>query len=170
MASTYYSRAESYSRSYNAMEAKRAGRMPLTRAAKYVAAEAGVTQKAAKVALQAVHDGEWHHVGKYATRVDYYDVAAALDVLMPARLAEREVRAVLADALAAEFESEREWENAWEVRGKVLRVLGDGLRAWGIPSRSRLIVFGASDEEEARQQSCKWGMFGRELPVVELHA
>lgn len=71
--STYYSRAGSYSRSYNAEVAESEGRAPMSRAMRVVAARYGCSQSTAKCALELLHDGEWHHVGKYANRVDYYD-------------------------------------------------------------------------------------------------
>ena len=71
--STYYSRAGSYSRSYNAEVAESAGRAPMSRAKLTVAAEFGCTQSIAQAALEMIHDGEWHHVGKYANAVNYFD-------------------------------------------------------------------------------------------------
>lgn len=64
----YYSRAGSYSRSYNAKCAERAGRMPATRAAK------AWGFKSARELRRWVTTNEWHHVGKYASMVYYYDV------------------------------------------------------------------------------------------------
>ncbi len=65
MRSTYYGRAQSYSRSYNAELAELDGRLPLTRfCAKY-----GL--RPSLVRLRG--SNEWHHVGKYATPIDYYD-------------------------------------------------------------------------------------------------
>lgn len=69
--SAYYSRAGSYSRSFNAEVAESEGRLPRTRAA----AALGVSPPAFDAGCKAagyVCD-EWHHVGKYASRVDYYD-------------------------------------------------------------------------------------------------
>lgn len=71
--STYYSRAGSYSRSYNAEVAEDQGRAPLSRAKLTVVAEFRCTQAAAAAALLHLHDGEWHHVGKFAACVDYFD-------------------------------------------------------------------------------------------------
>jgi hypothetical protein len=34
----------------------------------------GVTHKQARTILRAVGSSEWHHVGKYANQVDYYDL------------------------------------------------------------------------------------------------
>lgn len=69
--SAYYSRNQSYSRSHNAECAEHDGRLPRTRAASRL----GVSAKA--FAAGCAHCGytstEWHHVGKYATMVDYYD-------------------------------------------------------------------------------------------------
>lgn len=49
--------------------------MPLSRAKQAVAAEHNCTQAVAAAALALLHDGEWHHVGKYAARCDYFDTA-----------------------------------------------------------------------------------------------
>lgn len=73
--SAYYSRAGSYSRSYNAEVAESEGRAPMSRAKVTVAAEFGCSQSIAQAALNMLHDGEWHHVGRYANRVDYFDAA-----------------------------------------------------------------------------------------------
>lgn len=71
--STYYSRANSYSRSFNAEVAEDEGRLPLSRAKVEVAAQFGCSQSVAKVALEMIYSGEWHHVAKYANQVAYYD-------------------------------------------------------------------------------------------------
>jgi hypothetical protein len=70
---TYYSRAQSYSRSYNAERAEEEGRYPLTRAIRVVAARYGITKSAARKLLELSWQGEWHHVGKYANEINYYD-------------------------------------------------------------------------------------------------
>lgn len=62
-----------YSRSVRAALAEDGGKFPMIRAAKLVAEQLGCTQAAARIALELLHDGEWHHVGKYAQRCDYYD-------------------------------------------------------------------------------------------------
>ncbi len=73
MKCAYYSRNNSYSRSYNAERAEKSGRLPLTRAAKYL----GLSVAAFKGGCEAIgyQSNEWHHVGKYATQVAYYDTA-----------------------------------------------------------------------------------------------
>ena len=48
------------------------------RAAAAVKAAGGCTLKMAKAACEGSHDGEWHHVGKFAARVNYYSVNSAL--------------------------------------------------------------------------------------------
>jgi hypothetical protein len=79
----------SYSRSLNAESAEADGRMPMTRAIPVVAQAAGITQAEARRALVASHDGEWHHVSKFANRVDYYDINAAIAAAVgPERWAE----------------------------------------------------------------------------------
>lgn len=67
----YYSRNNSYSRSYNASNAEADERFPLTRAARFL----GISVKAFKSGCEYAKytTSEWHHVGKYANRVDYYD-------------------------------------------------------------------------------------------------
>lgn len=69
--SAYYSRAGSYSRSYNAEQAEQEGRLPRTVAARGM----GLSQAAFDAGCEAAGyvPTEWHHVGKYATPVDYYD-------------------------------------------------------------------------------------------------
>lgn len=71
MRSTYYSRANSYSKSYNAIIAESEGRYSRTVAAKKL----GLSIKAfdAGCAYINYRSTEWHHVGKYANAVDYYD-------------------------------------------------------------------------------------------------
>lgn len=71
--SAYYRRSGSYSRSYRAEVAESEGRAPMSRAKVTVAAEFGCSQSVAQAALNFLHDGEWHHVGKFANRVDYFD-------------------------------------------------------------------------------------------------
>ena len=79
MTATFFRRGRG--RSINAAIAESNERMPLTRAAQCVAAEAHITLALAKRALQITWDGEWHHVGKYAAETNYYDTQAALDWL-----------------------------------------------------------------------------------------
>ena len=69
--SAYYSRNDSYSRSANAESAEANGRYPRTRAA----AALGVSVKAFDAGCSAAgyHTHEWHHSGRYANAVDYYD-------------------------------------------------------------------------------------------------
>lgn len=61
-----------FSRSFNAQRAEQSGRMPATRAAKAWGFKSATTLK------EWVDSSEWHHVGKYATIVDYYDVESWL--------------------------------------------------------------------------------------------
>ena len=71
MTATYFRHGEG--RSIAARVAESDGRMPMSRAKVTVASEHGCTQVVAAAALALLHDGEWHHVGKYATRCDYFD-------------------------------------------------------------------------------------------------
>lgn len=74
----YYRRANSYSRSYRAHVAEDSGRHPLERAAKIIAEHSGASKAASKSFLVNNHDGEWHHVGKFANQVNYYDTSEHL--------------------------------------------------------------------------------------------
>lgn len=69
--SAYYSRNDSYSRSLRAELAEGDGKFPITRAAAHL----GVSVKAFKAGCDAMgyRTSEWHHVGKYANMVDYWD-------------------------------------------------------------------------------------------------
>ena len=75
MTATYFRHGEG--RSIAARVAESDGRMPMSRAKVTVASEHGCTQVVAAAALTLLHDGEWHHVGKYATRCDYFGTADA---------------------------------------------------------------------------------------------
>jgi hypothetical protein len=79
MKSAFYKRNNSYSRSYNATVAEYAERFPLTRAAAHL----GISVKAFKKGLEAaeITTNEWHHVGRYANRVDYYDVSYSSEIV-----------------------------------------------------------------------------------------
>ena len=93
--SAYYIRARSYSRSYNAHRAEEDGRMPLTRAVAYVAEHAVTTQAIARAVLLRRGTDEWHHVGKYAMPVYYYDAVSAVDwawAITPAATREQVLR------------------------------------------------------------------------------
>ena len=92
MGRVYYGQAgyEGCSRSTRAAEAEEDGRLPLTRAIPVVAARAGVTQKVARAALVATHDGEWHHTGNRARRTNYYSIDDAVRHLDPEFAAECE--------------------------------------------------------------------------------
>lgn len=69
-------------RSIGAIEAEQRGRLPLTRAIPVVARRAECTQKTARAALLATHDGEWHHTGNRARRTDYFSLDAAVAKIM----------------------------------------------------------------------------------------
>ena len=68
---TYYKANNSYSRSRNASLAEEEGRYPKTRAAQAM----GVNLKIFNMAIQngIISTDEWHHVGRYAAKVWYYD-------------------------------------------------------------------------------------------------
>ena len=86
---TYIRQGEGKSR--RARMAESHGVLPLTQAAKVVAVEIGLTQAAAKALLKLIGRTEWHHSGKYAKEVDYYDTEVTIDDV--AYLDEQEVRA-----------------------------------------------------------------------------
>jgi predicted RNA-binding protein Jag len=67
-----------FSFSVNAMRAIDEGRESMTHAKRLVAKQAGVTQRMAMQVLNLTHDGEWHHVSKYANKVHFYDVREAV--------------------------------------------------------------------------------------------
>ncbi len=69
------------SRSNRAVEAESNDRLPMTRAVAAIRKRAGCTARQAREACAAVGAAEWHHVGKYAARVNYYDVGAACNWL-----------------------------------------------------------------------------------------
>ena len=73
----YYSRNDSYSRSANAEAAEEDGRLPRSRAA----ASLGLSLAAFDAGSRAIGytPTEWHHVGKCANRVDYFDVPKIQD-------------------------------------------------------------------------------------------
>jgi hypothetical protein len=53
--------------------AEQQGRYPLTRAVAFLAKAHGITKAVAHEILGRVGSREWHHVGKYANRVYYYE-------------------------------------------------------------------------------------------------
>ena len=67
-----------FSYSSNAMLAMDEGRMTMTHAKKEVAETLHITQIKARRILELTHDGEWHHVSKYANRAPFYDVRKAV--------------------------------------------------------------------------------------------
>jgi hypothetical protein len=67
-----------FSYSTNALLAMDEGRMTTTHAKKEVAEILHITQVKARRILELTHDGEWHHVSKYANRVPFYDVRKAV--------------------------------------------------------------------------------------------
>lgn len=92
------------SKSLNARAAEADGRFPASRMAEVLRDKGlfrGVTPADIKA---AVHSGEWHHVGSYAARVDYY----GLDDVFQFR---RELRAAIAARKAKAAPAERRFEN-----------------------------------------------------------
>jgi hypothetical protein len=72
---TYFKKG--FVRSRNASVAEQDGKLPITRAVKILAKRCGVTQKKARAVLEKQGPSEWHHVGKFAQQIDYYDVEKA---------------------------------------------------------------------------------------------
>jgi hypothetical protein len=66
-----------FSRSVSAEEAEAHGRLPLTRAVDAVYerydCRGRITRSLIRSFLEQNWDGEWHHVGRYAARVQYYN-------------------------------------------------------------------------------------------------
>jgi len=91
--STMYS-GNTNSKSLNARQAEREGRYPATGMAETLRAKGLFKGVVAADIKAAVHSGEWHHVGAYAARVDYYDL---LDVYA----CRRALRAAIAARKAA---------------------------------------------------------------------
>ena len=79
MKAAYYSRNNSYSRSANAENAETENRYPLTRAASYLSLSVQAFKKGLEFAK--ISTSEWHHVGKYANKVDYYDVSDESEIV-----------------------------------------------------------------------------------------
>jgi hypothetical protein len=108
----YYSRNDSYSRSFNAELAEEHGRLPLTR----FRARYGLVPDLAR----RYWSGEWHHVGKYAACVDYYDPGAFFDFGdsgIVDRMAECSKPRPTAAQLAARAEVKASWlRDNWQLR------------------------------------------------------
>jgi hypothetical protein len=51
---------------------------PMTHAKRILSKLIDCTQSEAETILSKTYSGEWHHVGKYAVRVDYYSIPDAL--------------------------------------------------------------------------------------------
>lgn len=62
-----------FSRSVRAHVAETEGRSPITRAARTLAELTGCTIAMSRRVLEAIGPCEWHHVGKYAAAVDFFD-------------------------------------------------------------------------------------------------
>lgn len=67
------------SKSVRAVNAEQDGKYPLTTALRIVARELKITQKQARELCLSEGASEWHHVGKYANRCDYYNTVAIVD-------------------------------------------------------------------------------------------
>ncbi len=57
------------------------GHQPMTKAKKTLAKAVGITQRQAVDVLNFLWGGEWHHAGKYAYRIAFYDVPEATSFL-----------------------------------------------------------------------------------------
>ena len=67
-----------YSKSNNAISAEEDGRFPMSAAAKIVSEATGLKRTEAKVLLEKLHGGEYHHTSKMYNRTKYYDTAEAI--------------------------------------------------------------------------------------------
>jgi len=116
----YYSRAGSFSRSYNAEVAEEEGRLPRTRAAKRFGLSAAAFDAGCEAA--EYQPCEWHHVGRYAVAVDYYDcetlaadprfwegAAAAYKSAARRAMVKARQAAFAAENVAAEKEAHAQW-------------------------------------------------------------
>jgi hypothetical protein len=72
---------DGYSKSNNAVDAEGEGRYPLTKAARIVARETGITVKAARSILLEIRTIEYHHSSKFFNCVDYYDTKEPIRVI-----------------------------------------------------------------------------------------
>ncbi len=70
-----------YSKSNNAVEAESEGRYPLSKAARIVAKETGITIKKATSILKEIGTDEYHHSSKFYNAVDYYDTERPIEVI-----------------------------------------------------------------------------------------
>jgi hypothetical protein len=74
-----------FSRSVNAEKAESQGRLPLTRAVDAVYqryhCRGRIPRRVIRSFLEQSWEGEWHHVGKYAARVPYYDTTLSFGKL-----------------------------------------------------------------------------------------
>lgn len=69
----FYGALGAYSRSRRAIEAQDEGRYPITVASGIVAKSYGISRKRARQLLEEIGSDEWHHVGKYANHVYFYE-------------------------------------------------------------------------------------------------
>ena len=65
----------------NAINAKYNNKWPLTHAIKIIASELDVTQVLARKIIESFAPCEWHHSGKYARRVNFYNVSEIIEVI-----------------------------------------------------------------------------------------
>lgn len=70
-----YKRLNNNQKSYNAFQAEKKEKFPLTKAAKICANYYNITIDHAAQFLKSVGSSEWHHTGKYASETNYYDVS-----------------------------------------------------------------------------------------------
>ncbi len=70
-----------YGFSGGAADAYADGHQPMTKAKKELARAVGITQRQAADVLKFLWHGEWHHAGKYADRIPFYDVLEAISFL-----------------------------------------------------------------------------------------
>jgi hypothetical protein len=98
----YYSRSDSYSRSYNAEQAESEGRFPKSRFRAEIRKAIG--SRATPRLLRAYYrageaiiergTSEWHHVGRYASRIDYFDFSELFELAKRLTKATKDARTV----------------------------------------------------------------------------
>lgn len=79
MVANYYYYDNYRGESLNAQHAKENERYPMTLAKRRLSKLISVTQREAQFILETIGDnGEWHHSGKYATKVTFYNIMLTL--------------------------------------------------------------------------------------------
>lgn len=120
----YYGKNQSYSKSANAESAEADGRWPRTRAAKALGLSVAAFDAGCKAAGYVSR--EWHHSGKYATQVDYYDT----------------------NELAGNAEFWKGAATAYKGKAKIAELLGKWQAGRDADKESRIAAFAEKLEEQ----------------------